>query len=71
MLRLHCCTQDFSSYGASGGYSLVMVHGLLIAVASLVEKHGLQSMRASVVAVHRPSCPEVCGILPDQGWTKD
>ena len=71
MLRLHCCTRDFSSYGSGGGYSLVMVHGLLIAVASLVEKHGLQSLRASVVAVHRPSRPETCGILPDQGWTKD
>ena len=30
-------------------------HGLLIAVASLV-------------AEHRLSCPEACGIFPDQGW---
>ena len=33
---------DFSLVAVSGGYSLVMVAGLLIAVASLVVEHGLQ-----------------------------
>ena len=33
----------------SGGYALVAVHGLLISVASLVVKHGLQGVWASVV----------------------
>ena len=34
-LGLRCCVQV-----ASGGYSLVAVHGLLIAVASPVAEHG-------------------------------
>ena len=33
----HCCHAGFSLVAASGGYSLVVVHGLLISVASLVE----------------------------------
>ena len=40
MLGLHCCA-DFPLVEASRGYSLVAVHGPLIAVASLVE-HRLQ-----------------------------
>ena len=32
---------DFSLVAESGGYSLVAVHGLLIAVASLVAEQGL------------------------------
>ena len=32
-----CCCVGFSPVAASGGYSLVAVHRLLIAVASLVE----------------------------------
>ena len=35
---------------ASGGYSLVAVHGILIVVASLVVEHGLQGTWTSVVA---------------------
>ena len=38
VLGLYCCTWTFSSYSKQG-YSLV-VHGLLIVVASVVE-HGL------------------------------
>ena len=38
---------------ASGGLLFVAVHGLLIAVASLVTEHGL-------------SCSAACGIFPDQ-----
>ena len=37
---LHCCV-GFSLVAASGGYSLVVLHGLLIVVASLVGEHGL------------------------------
>ena len=40
VLDLGCCA-SFSLVEASGGYSLITVHGLLIAVASLVVEHGL------------------------------
>ena len=36
-----------------GGYSLVAVQGLLIAVARLVAKHGLEDAQTSVVAACR------------------
>ena len=39
-LGLHCCTQAFSSC-SEWGLLFVAVHGLLIAVASLVAEHGL------------------------------
>ena len=39
-LGLHCCVQAFSSCGKRG-LLFVAVHGLLIAVASLVAEHGL------------------------------
>ena len=39
-LGLRCCTQAFSSCG-QWGLLFVAVHGLLIAVASLVVEHGL------------------------------
>ena len=35
------CSMDFSLVAASGGYSLVAAHRLLMAVASLVAEHGL------------------------------
>ena len=41
-LGLHCCAQAFSSCGERG-LLLVVVHRLLIAVASLVAEHGLQA----------------------------
>ena len=40
VLGLFCCV-GFSLVAASGGYSLVAVLRLLIAVASLVAEHGL------------------------------
>ena len=49
MLGLRCFT-GFSLFVASRGYSLVAVHRLLIAVASLVAEHGFGGGRASVVA---------------------
>ena len=42
----------FSLVAASGGYSLVVEHELLVAEASLVVEYELQGARASVVAVH-------------------
>ena len=39
-LGLRCCAQAFSSCGEQG-LLFVAVHGLLIAVASLVARHGL------------------------------
>ena len=53
MLGLHCCV-DFSLVVASKGYSLVVVHEL-IAVASFVVEHRLQSVWALIVAVCRLS----------------
>ena len=64
---------------ASGGYSLVEVLGLLIAVASLVAECRLEGGRTSVAAVPMPqstgsiavglrlSCFLARGIFPDQG----
>ena len=78
VLGLHCC-QGFSLVADSGGYSLVAVRRLLIAVASLVVEHRLQSMQAqqlwlqdsrgsgSEVVAHGRSCSTACGIFPDQG----
>ena len=40
VLGLRCCMQSFSSYGKRG-LLFVEVHGLLIAVASLVAEHRL------------------------------
>ena len=48
------------------GYSLAVVHGLPIAAASSVAKHGLQACGLNSV-VHRLSCSAVCGIFLDQG----
>ena len=45
------------------GYSLV--HRLLIALASLVVAHGLQST-GSIAVVHKLSCSTACGSFPDQ-----
>ena len=36
-----CCCVDFSLIATSRAYSVVAVHGLLIAVTSLVVQHGL------------------------------
>ena len=40
VLGLRCCTQAFSSCGEQG-LLFVVVHGLLVAVASLVVEHAL------------------------------
>ena len=50
----------FSLVAASGGHSLAVVRGLLIAVASLDVERGLHGPRASVVAV--------CGLSSWGSW---
>ena len=82
MLCLHC-RAGFSLVVVSSGYSLVVVPGFLVAVASLIAEHGLQGERASVAAgVVAPglqsagsivvaqglSCSMARGICQDQGW---
>ena len=49
-----CCRMGFSLVLESGGYSLVGVCELLIAVTSLVAEHSLQGTQASVVVVPGP-----------------
>ena len=48
------------------GSTLIAVHGLLNAVASLVADMGFRAVD-SVVVKHGPGCPAACGIFPDQG----
>lgn len=48
---------DSSLVAASGAYASVVVHGLLITAASLVEEHKPLGMLASIVGAHRLSCP--------------
>ena len=63
VLGLHCCTV-FSLVAESRGYSLFVILGLLIMVASLVAEKGMQASvsatpglwsTASMVVVHRLS----------------
>ena len=77
VLGPRCCT-DISLVVVSGAGSLVAVHGLLTAEASLLEEHGLSGKRVSAVAapglqstgsiaaVHGLSC-SACGIFLAQG----
>ena len=66
MLGLHCCS-GFSLVVASGGYPLVAVLRLLIAVAFLVVEHRLQGLQVSVVVAHRLCCSAACEIFRDHG----
>ena len=50
---LHCCAGSSLVAEKNGGYSLVAVCGLLMALASLVAEHRLQGVRASVIMAHR------------------
>lgn len=51
-----------------GGYSLRVGYGLWGTQAAGVVVQGPQSTGPVVVA-HKPTCPAVCGIFPDQGST--
>ena len=55
------------SLAAVMGYSLVALHRLLIAVASLISEDGALEQAGSGVAAHRLSCPVARGIFPTQG----
>ena len=58
VLGLRCCMQAFSSCGErGGGYSLVAVCGLFIAVASSVAEHGFSA--------HGLSCSTACVMFAD------
>ena len=65
-----CCCAAFSLVVMNGGYSLVVVRGLLIAVASLME-HKLWGIQASVVMAHGLSSTGLVaprhGIFPKSG----
>ena len=55
-----CCCVGSSLVVVSRAYSLVVVLGLLIVVASLVAEHGLWGSWALVVVVHRLSSCSSC-----------
>ena len=52
---------------ASRGYSLLVVCGLLVAVASFVVEPRLSCAWASVIAARGLRCLVACGIFPDTG----
>ena len=56
----------FSSFG-EWGLLFLEVQGLLITVASLVAEHGFWSVGASIVKAQWLSCPQACGVFPEQG----
>ena len=58
------CFMGLALVEVSGRYSLVAVHGLLIAVASLVE-HRLPNT-SLIAVVHGPSCSSAYLIFPDR-----
>ena len=64
-MGLHCYV-GFSLAASSGSYSLVVVSGLLLVVASPFVTPRLWS-RGSNVEVHGLSCSMGCGIFPNQG----
>ena len=66
VLGLCCCIRAFSSC-VEWGLLFVAAHQLLIAVAPLVARHGLQGARAEVVETHGLSCPAACGVSLEKG----
>ena len=65
VLGLRCC-KGFSLVMAIGGYSLVAVRGLLIAVASLIAEQGFWST-SSVLVARGLSSSTACGVFSNQG----
>ena len=77
VLGLHCCNWAFSSCNKQGcswlwntashcsGFSCCRAQALGH-VGSVVVAHRPQ-ITGSVTVAHGPSCPEACGILPQQG----
>ena len=73
VLGLHCCVGAFAGY-SNWRLLFFVVHGLLIALASLVTEHGLWIHRlqqsqheGSVVVLHGLSCSAACGMFPNEG----
>ena len=60
---------DFSLVVVSRGYILVVVPGLLFAVASLAAEHRFEGMWAPVVVAHRLSCSAARGIFLSRDQT--
>ena len=58
----------FLSSSGKQAVLLVVVHGLLIAKASVVAEHRLWGVWATVVVAHGPSWPMACGIFLNQGF---
>ena len=56
-----CCCMDFSLVAVSGGYSLVAMWGLLVAVASLVVEQGLGHVGSGAVTPRLLSTSLVVG----------
>ena len=52
--------------GSEQGLLLVVVHGRLIVVASLVAEHRLSVAQAAGVVARGLGCPAACGIFMDQ-----
>ena len=67
MCSVFIAADKLSLVAENKGFPLV-VHGLLIVVASLVSEHRLWCMWASVVVGPGPGCAEECGIFLQQGW---
>ena len=63
VLGLHCCA-GFSVVLENGGYSLVVVRGLLTVGASFVAEHGLSSSSACAIFLDKGMnlCPLHCQV---------
>ena len=61
VLGLHCCA-GFSVVLENGGYSLVVVRGLLTVGASFVAEHGLSSSSAIFSDKGMNLCPLHCQV---------
>ena len=66
VLGLRCCA-DFSLIVESRGYSLAVVHRLLIAVASFVTEHGLEGKQTSYLR-HMDSVLVAPGLWSTGSW---
>ena len=63
VLGLRCCMQVLSNCGEP---LFIAVHGLFLAVVSLVAEHRLWGARELSSSVRGLCCPESCGILLEQ-----
>ena len=73
-MALLCFIHNYISFAisfivASRNCSLAAVLKLLIVLASLISEHGLYSVWASVLVVHKLSCPHHVGSSSTRNWT--